>query len=144
MSHRQLTGPASLIRSIIQVILTLALTGCTSDSVMRLLDRADLFYQPTIIQGDQVRAEQLNALRPGMTRQQVRQLLGTPQLQDHFHAERWDYVYSLGIGSQPEAVRRITLYFEQDRLVRIAGDTGQSAPDNITTPGVMQVPDQSG
>ncbi len=132
-----------IARPIIQMILALALTGCTSDGLIRLLDKADLFYQPTIIQGDQISAEQLAALRPGMSRQQVRQLLGTPQLQDHFHAERWDYVYSLGTGSQPEAIRHIALYFEQNLLVRIAGDTRNTAPDNITAPGVTQVPDQT-
>ncbi|MEM6405868.1 MAG: outer membrane protein assembly factor BamE [Pseudomonadota bacterium] len=120
----------------------LALTGCTSDNVIRLLDEADLFYQPTIIQGDRLSAEQLEILRPGMTRHQVRQLLGTPQLQDHFHAERWDYVYSLGAGSQPQTIRRITLHFEQDILVRISGDTGNHAPDNTAAPGMIAIPDR--
>ena len=112
--------------------------------MIHLLDKADLLYQPTIIQGDQIRAEQLAILRPGMSRQQVRRLLGTPQLQDNFHAERWDYVYSHGTGNQPKTIRRITLYFEHDILVHIAGDTGNPVPDNITAPGVMQVPDQPG
>jgi outer membrane protein assembly factor BamE len=142
MSRHQLTASARISRRIIPVILTLTLTGCASDQVIGLLHQADLFYQPTIIQGDQVNAEKLSHLKPGMTRQQVRQLLGTPQLQDHFHAERWDYVYSLGTGSQPESIQHLTLYFEQEHLVRIAGDARNPATDNIRS-GVIPLPHSS-
>ncbi len=142
MSRHQLTASARISRRIIPVILALTLAGCASDNMIRLLNKADLFYQPTVLQGDPISAEQLASLRPGMTRQQVRQLLGTPQLQDHFHAARWDYVYSQGTGSQPESIHHLTLFFEQENLVRIAGgDTRDPAIDNTTNSGVIPVPE---
>lgn len=96
--------------------------GSATDIIPDALDRAPLIYRPTIQQGNVVTQEQVNELKPGMSRRQVRFLLGSPMLTDVFHANRWDYTYTLGEGSTPEEMRHVTLYFEEDRLVRIAGD----------------------
>ena len=50
-------------------------------------------YQPEIQQGNYVSQEMISQVKPGMTREQVRFILGTPLLTDIFHADRWDYVY---------------------------------------------------
>jgi outer membrane protein assembly factor BamE len=58
-----------------------------------------------------------------MTRDQVKFLLGTPLLNDVFHADRWDYVFSFRRGNTPVVQqRRYTVYFEGDRLVKFSGD----------------------
>ena len=77
-----------------------------ADAVPNALNKAPLIYRPTIQQGNVVKQEQVNELRPGMSKRQVKFLLGTPMLNDVFHANRWDYVYTIGVGSTPEETRR--------------------------------------
>ena len=106
-------------------------TGCGTfgegfDSVTNVipnaLDETSLIYRPVIQQGNVVTQEQVNQLRPGMTKRQVRFLLGTPMLTNVFHANRWDYAFTLGVGSQPTERRQVTVFFADDRLERITGD----------------------
>lgn len=106
---------------------TLAFAGCETmgdltDAIPNSLDRAPLVYRPTIQQGNVVTQEQVNELKPGMSKRQVRFLLGSPMLTDVFHADRWDYAFTRGEGSRPSEMQRVTVYFDQDRLVRIEGD----------------------
>lgn len=79
-------------------------------------------YKPEVVQGNFVSYEQVQALRPGMPKQAVREILGTPLVSSLFHADRWDYAFSIRRqGSQPQQ-RRFTVFFEGERLVRIEGD----------------------
>ncbi|RMG27455.1 MAG: outer membrane protein assembly factor BamE, partial [Gammaproteobacteria bacterium] len=75
-------------RFFISACMVVLLGGCT-----RTLERLPFVYRIDIQQGNVVTQEQIDQLRPGMTREQVRYLLGTPLVQDTFHPERWDYVY---------------------------------------------------
>jgi outer membrane protein assembly factor BamE len=76
-------------------------------------------YRIDIVQGNVVTKEQLALVRPGMTRVQVRDALGSPLLTDVFHADRWDYVFTIKRpGTQPQQ-RSIVAHFEGDRLSRI-------------------------
>src|SRR5690606_39167355 len=79
-------------------------------------------YRPTVQQGNWVTAEQVAQLQVGMSREQVRYVLGTPTLQDIFHADRWDYPYYNKPGYGEGQERRFTVWFEGDQLVRWAGD----------------------
>ncbi len=115
----------------ITALATVVSAGCSSfgesmssvaDVVPNALDRAPFIYRPTIQQGNVVKQEQVNELKPGMSKRQVKFLLGSPMLNDVFHANRWDYAYTIGVGSRPEEIRRVTVFFENDRLVRITGD----------------------
>ena len=125
------------------------MSGCSSMSdptklIPDALDRAPLVYRPVIQQGNVVSQEQINELEPGMTKRQVRFLLGTPMLTDVFHANRWDYTFTRGKGSRPEQIRKVTVYFENDRLVRIAGDMRPQAPEEreeVKKEVVVTVPD---
>lgn len=72
-----------------------------------------------IQQGSVVTEEALSLLQPGAESRQVRQLLGTPMLADPFHPDRWDYYYSLKAGNKILERYRATLFFSNDRLVRI-------------------------
>jgi outer membrane protein assembly factor BamE len=76
-------------------------------------------YRIDIVQGNVVTKEQLALVRPGMSRVQVRDILGSPLLTDVFHADRWDYVFTIKRpGTQPQQ-RSIVAHFEGDRLARI-------------------------
>lgn len=76
-------------------------------------------YRIDIVQGNVVTKEQLALVRPGMTRVQVRDMLGSPLVTDVFHADRWDYVFTINRpGTQPQR-RSIVAFFESDRLLRI-------------------------
>ena len=79
-------------------------------------------YRPNIQQGNWITAEQVQRLEPGMTREQVRFLLGTPTLQDIFRSDRWDYPYYSKPGYGEPEQRRFSVWFEGDSLVRWEGD----------------------
>jgi outer membrane protein assembly factor BamE len=79
-------------------------------------------YRMDIQQGNVVTQEMVAKLKPGMTRQQVRFVMGTPPIADTFHQDRWDYVYYLNKGGQVREHRRLVLLFEGDTLKRIEGD----------------------
>ena len=98
----------------------LLLAGCasqrqTSDTLFGLVTP----YRIEIVQGNVVTKEQLAKLQVGMDRRQVRDLLGTPMLADVFHADRWDYPFSIRRqGAEPQR-RSIVLRFEGDKLATI-------------------------
>jgi len=79
-------------------------------------------YRADVQQGNWVTSEQVSRLEKGMTREQVRYILGTPTLQDIFHASRWDYPYYNKPGYGKEEERRFTVWFENDVLTRWDGD----------------------
>lgn len=75
-------------------------------------------YRVEVVQGNVVTQEMLSQLREGLTREQVRYVLGSPLLTDVFHADRWDYVFSIRRQGTPAQERRVTVYFDQDRVSR--------------------------
>jgi len=80
-------------------------------------------YKMEIQQGNFVTQDMISRLKPGMTREQVRFVLGTPLVTDLFHADRWDYIYArepMGGGRMEQ--RRFALFFEDAKLKRIEGD----------------------
>jgi len=82
------------------------------------------FFRVEIQQGNYITRDQVEQLKPGMTKREVRYVMGTPLVVDPFHEKhRWDYfyAYSPDLGSDFEK-RRITLFFEGDKLERIAGN----------------------
>jgi len=79
-------------------------------------------YRINVQQGNALTQEMVAKLRPGMTRSQVRFVLGTPVVQDVFHANRWDYVYMFTEGHKDTRSRRLTVIFEGDTLLRLEGD----------------------
>jgi outer membrane protein assembly factor BamE len=80
-------------------------------------------YVPDIVQGNFISSEQYAKLQLGMTREQVRQILGTPLLASYFHANRWDYVFEFKrAGQRIGKERLVTVYFDGDKLVKFEGD----------------------
>lgn len=92
-------------------------------------------YRPDIVQGNFVSKDQLESIRVGMTKEQVKQILGTPLLQDYFHRDRWDYAFMYRVGdTQQMDKRKITLTFNASKLETIQADavpTDQQFVDEI-------------
>ena len=79
-------------------------------------------YKPDIQQGNFISQDMVAQLKTGMTREQVRFLLGTPLLTDIFHAERWDYVYWREATSGKRETRKLAIFFNDGKLERMEGD----------------------
>jgi outer membrane protein assembly factor BamE len=80
-------------------------------------------YRIEIQQGNYVTQEMVAQLKPGLTRDQVRFVLGTPLVSDLFHEERWDYVFMRQRANSSEIeYRRIAVFFYDGRLKRVEGD----------------------
>lgn len=115
--------PVRILSRVVPLLLAGSLLACgtVSDATRGLADVLTL-YKPEVVQGNVVTAEQVAALRPGMTRLQVRDILGTPMMASLFHADRWDYVFTMKRqGVEPQHYR-LTTHFEGDRLARFDGD----------------------
>ena len=86
-------------------------------------------YRIDIPQGNIVNQEMIDKLQPGMSKRQVRFVMGTPLVVDTFEPDRWDYLQSLEKDGKPHSQERVSLYFEKDLLVRIEGDIKPSATE---------------
>jgi outer membrane protein assembly factor BamE len=94
------------------LLLTAALLGGCGSSVMNMLQP----YRMEVVQGNVVTQDMVAKLQPGQTRDQVRNLLGAPVLNDIFHASRWDYVFTIRRqGAEPQQ-RRVTVFFDGERV----------------------------
>ena len=107
------------------------LAGCgTYDSVTQRIAQSITPYRITVVQGNFVSAEAAAQMQVGMSRDQVRQLLGTPLLADMFHADRWDYVFYFKRGSTSVVQQRdFVVNFAGDRVASWSG--GQDLPSNL-------------
>jgi len=80
-------------------------------------------YRANISQGNLIKQEDMDQVEVGMTRNQVRFLLGTPLIDDPFHQARWDYVYFIRVGRDPATFKRwVTVVFENDIVVELNDD----------------------
>ena len=87
-------------------------------------------------QGNYIDPEAIAKLKPGMTRSQVRFLLGTPLLVDTFHPDRWDYLYIDRREGRLVQEHRLTVWFDGDQLKRAVTDTAEPAPVSQAPPAV--------
>jgi outer membrane protein assembly factor BamE len=97
---------------IVACIASLNIAACSSS-------RFHLVHKIDIQQGNVVTREMLDQLEPGMNRNQVQFVMGSPMVVDVFHQNRWDYVYYFKPGYRPAEETRISLFFEDDLLARI-------------------------
>jgi len=90
-------------------------------------------YKVEVVQGNFVSKEQVAALKPGMSRQQVREILGTSLLNDVFHANRWDYVFTIRRQGVEPQERRLTVFFNGELMDRFVGDEMPSEEEFVAT-----------
>ena len=104
-----------ILRSICLFIVLVVTGGCV--------------YKANLSQGNVIKQEDLDQVEVGMTRSQVRFLLGTPMIEDPFHEDRWDYVYFMKIGRDDAIFERwISVYFDTERVSQIV-DGQELSPD---------------
>lgn len=77
-----------------------------------------------IQQGNVVTPEMIEKLKPGMTAKQVKFVMGSPQLTDPFHKDRWDYLYTLRTDGKLAEKKHLVLYFNNEVLSRIEERNG--------------------
>ncbi|HFC8518464.1 outer membrane protein assembly factor BamE [Neisseria weaveri] len=104
----------------------LGLSACTAERVSYFPS-----YKLKVIQGNQLDARAVVSLQPGMSRDQVQLLVGTPLLRDPFHADRWDYTYNTSRNGIIDEQRTMTLYFKDDALVKAEGSAIEYAVEQI-------------
>ena len=102
-------------------------------------------YRVDVRQGNFVSQDMVARLKPGMTRDQVRFVLGSPLVADVFHNDRWDYIYRFQPGKGPIQQRRLIVHFESDKLTRVGGDvvaeTDAAAADSASPSArIVEVP----
>jgi outer membrane protein assembly factor BamE len=83
-------------------------------------------YKMEIQQGNFVSQEMVSQLKPGMTKEQVRFILGTPMVADIFHPDRWDYVYWRELANGTREQRKLAVFFDKGQLARLDGDVVSS------------------
>lgn len=115
--------------------LVLVLAGCS------WVPRPVTEYKIDIQQGNVLTQDMVSQLRPGLTKDQVRFILGTPVLMDMFHANRWDYIYRLQKGSTGEVeMRQFSTYFDaSDRLIRVGGDVAALQASDLSAEPVNKM-----
>ena len=109
------------------IVLTLAvaavgLSACSSERVSNFPS-----YKLKVEQGNELDANKVQQLQAGMTREQVRLLLGTPSIRSAFHANRWDYQFLVSRNGVVKENHNLTVYFDGDVLNRVEGTAVQAA-----------------
>ncbi|MCL1825422.1 MAG: outer membrane protein assembly factor BamE [Betaproteobacteria bacterium] len=123
----------SLPSAFAAIVVVFALTACS-------------FFAPYSIdvrQGNHIDEAMLAQLKPGMTREQVRFVLGSPLVIDVFHSDRWDYVYRFKSGRTGKTEQRaVSVFFANDKLDRVEGDTAPADGKEVTEPRarIIEVP----
>ena len=108
--------------------------GCgTFDNASQRIAGLVTPYKVEVVQGNFVSKEQVDAIKPGMSRQQVRDILGTPLVTSVFHAERWDYVFTLKRQGVPAQERKLAVFFKGEVLDRFEGDTMPTESEFVAT-----------
>ena len=126
-----------LIRSLTLGCLLAGLVGCGSNFGFPGV------YRINVEQGNVVTEEMVEQLRPGLNRRQVRYIMGTPLIEDSFHQDRWDYRYLLRNGNELLSETQLTLWFQEDELVRVEGPDAPNWDEPESQASVSEAPEAS-
>lgn len=132
----------------------LGLSACTTTTrvdanteVSRSLARrvVDFFkpYKPEVQQGNVITHDMVDQIHAGMTRDQVRFMLGTPMLRDVFHEDRWDYPYILTRGTGQMQTRKLVIFFAEGHVSKFESDPMPAEPlaDTLIFQGRSEIPE---
>ena len=137
MPVKHLLSISSIKRPSLAVLACLAavgLAGCSSFNASAVNPVNWITpYKIDVIQGNFISKEQVELLKVGMSRAQVKDVLGTPLVSSLFHEDRWDYVFTLKRqGIEPQSFR-YAVFFKGDQLARFEGDTMPSNAEFIAS-----------
>lgn len=127
-------------RRCVYVLVTLSMGGllaaCGSfNSASRSIVSSITPYKVDVVQGNFVSKEQVSALQPGMSRQQVREIMGTPLVTSVFHSDRWEYVFTLKRAGLDPQTRKLTVFFDGEQFARAEGDEMPSESEFVASLG---------
>ena len=108
-----------IIASLFAAVLALSTSACV--------------YKLDVQQGNLITQDVVAKLKKGMTKTEVRQVLGTPLLMDPFHGNRWDYYFSTLERGKTMERTRFSVFFENDRLLSVTGDIKAAAASGAPT-----------
>ncbi len=111
-----------LIKRLLTVSFIIALASCS------------LAYRIDLQQGNVVTQEMLDQLQLGMDKRKVRFIMGTPLVQDMFHADRWDFVYRMDRRRAELEQRHVVLFFKEGVLTDVQGDVAALPPSKSPPP----------
>ena len=117
MYHAKVPISMAFTMRIKLIVVSVLLVSCSEMSMPKL--PSFTAHKMEINQGNMVTPEMRHKLKLGMTQLQVQAVLGTPLVNDAFHASRWDYVYRLEKKGKLLEKQHMTLYFESEYLTRI-------------------------
>ena len=120
-----------------------ALGGCSSFNEPASLKGFIAFvapYKPDVVQGNVVTTEQITLVKPGMSRVQVKEVLGSPLITDPFHADRWDYVFTLRRQGFDDQQRSFVVLFEKDQVLKIDAPTLPSEDEFVAAISRKKLP----
>ena len=100
-------------------------------------------YKPDIVQGNVVTTEQMSQVKPGMSRLQVRDILGSPLITDPFHAQRWDYVFTLKRQGFDDLKRAFVVTFDKDSVEKIDAPELPSEDQFVASISRRKLPESS-
>ncbi len=112
--------------------LTCLLGACNLPRLNLPSATSSVLYIPEVVQGNFVSREQKEFLKPGMSRQQVKEVLGTPLVSSIFHEQRWDYVFTIRRQGVPPQSFSLNVWFKGDVLDRLTGDELPSETEFVT------------
>ena len=127
-------------------LLCAVLTSCAwIDQPLGFVARSINPYRFELIQGNVITKEQLEVLRTGMSKNQVKEVLGTPLISSLFHEERWDYAFTVRRSGQEIQKKKLAVFFVKDELVRFESDALPSevefaATIDIRRPSLNKLP----
>ena len=127
-------------------LLCVVLSSCAwIDQPLGFVARSINPYRFELIQGNVITKEQLEVLRTGMGKNQVKEVLGTPLISSLFHEERWDYAFTVRRSGQEIQKKKLAVFFVKDELVRFESDALPSevefaATIDIRRPSLSKLP----
>ena len=114
----------------IAVTLLIFLSGCSGNQRFGFFPGV---HKISVQQGSKITQDMVDKLKPGMSKTQVRYVLGTPLLADTFDQNRWDYFYVLTRGDGSEVKEHLSVFFVDGQLESFEGDFVPSQDDNLPT-----------
>ena len=110
---------------------TTILLSLVTALAVALLAGCSIVYKPDVQQGNLLDGRNVAQLKPGMSKEQVLALLGSPSVASPFDQDRWDYVATLQHRGGKILERSLTLYFNNDTLTRTDGDFLKETPQEL-------------